>query len=202
MECLQPDWRDPWHWCHFFQSWTQCKTLEQIARLFFYHPWPRACVYRFAGRFPWLGQANIELFVDRAIEIFARNPFWPRETESYSRNYVGRAVCSKFLTLFTRHKKVHSLDDLSGVADYRSSEADDSGKPLIIERLHDAVQKLPDTLRKVFVAYYYDKKSVRDLAAEFGLSESAVKDRLYRARKILRGSLDPTGEEPPETTGN
>jgi len=39
-------------------------------------------------------------------------------------------------------------------------------------------------------AFYFDEKSVREIAQDFGLSERAVEGRLRRARLKLRGQLD------------
>lgn len=44
--------------------------------------------------------------------------------------------------------------------------------------------------RNIVLAYYIENKSVRDIASSLSLSESAVKQRLFRARKILKEGMD------------
>ena len=44
--------------------------------------------------------------------------------------------------------------------------------------------------RDIVVAYYIDDRSIRDIAASMSLSESAVEQRLFRARKILKEGMD------------
>ena len=44
--------------------------------------------------------------------------------------------------------------------------------------------------RQILVAYYIEDKSVRDIAQNLSLSVSVVKQRLHRARKILKEGMD------------
>ncbi len=55
--------------------------------------------------------------------------------------------------------------------------------------LDNAVRKLPETLRSVFVLRDVEGLSIRDTAETLGISETAVKTRLLRARLKLRDEL-------------
>jgi RNA polymerase sigma-70 factor (ECF subfamily) len=55
--------------------------------------------------------------------------------------------------------------------------------------LDQAVRKLPETLRSVFVLRDVEGLSIRDTAEALGISETAVKTRLLRARLKLRDML-------------
>lgn len=44
--------------------------------------------------------------------------------------------------------------------------------------------------RNIVVAYYIENKSIRDIASALSLSESAVKQRLFRARNILKEGME------------
>lgn len=59
------------------------------------------------------------------------------------------------------------------------------------ERIDHAVAALPDTLRTAFVLREIEGLSTREAAAELGISESALKVRLHRARLALRDRLAP-----------
>jgi RNA polymerase sigma-70 factor (ECF subfamily) len=57
------------------------------------------------------------------------------------------------------------------------------------QHLETALAALPESLRTVFVLREMQGQSTADTAAELGLSESAVKVRLHRARLRLRETL-------------
>lgn len=57
------------------------------------------------------------------------------------------------------------------------------------ERLEFAVETLPDTLRVVFMLRDMEGLSIRETADLLGLTETAVKTRLLRARLRLRNEL-------------
>ena len=58
--------------------------------------------------------------------------------------------------------------------------------------LRDAVDKLPEGLRLPLLLRYMEEMKESEIAAALGLSVTAVKSRLFRARRALRKAL---GEE-------
>lgn len=56
--------------------------------------------------------------------------------------------------------------------------------------VREAVRKLPDRYRIPILLYYMEELSVSEIAALINLTESAVKSRLHRARKILKERLE------------
>jgi RNA polymerase sigma factor for flagellar operon FliA len=56
--------------------------------------------------------------------------------------------------------------------------------------LHKAVASLPPRLRYVITSRYFDERSVKDLAAEFGVSEPRVSKLHAKALSHLRNSLE------------
>jgi RNA polymerase sigma-70 factor (ECF subfamily) len=60
------------------------------------------------------------------------------------------------------------------------------------ERLHEAIQKLPQNYREAIVLYYLDGRNCAGVAASLGMTEPAVRQRLVRARAMLHDLL---GEE-------
>jgi RNA polymerase sigma-70 factor (ECF subfamily) len=64
------------------------------------------------------------------------------------------------------------------------------------EVLERAIVALPDSLRAAFVLRDIEGVSTKEAAAALGITESAVKVRLHRARLALRASLT---EDPPRT---
>jgi RNA polymerase sigma-70 factor, ECF subfamily len=57
-------------------------------------------------------------------------------------------------------------------------------------RLFSAVDKLPEDQRRVIVLRFADEKSIREIAAELGRSEGAVKQLQFRALEHLRNRLN------------
>jgi RNA polymerase sigma-70 factor (ECF subfamily) len=91
-----------------------------------------------------------------------------------------------------RHRH-DELDDRAPVADPRldhdpqlRADADD-----LRSRLHAALDALPPRLRAVVVLRDVYELSHESIAAELGISESAAKVRLHRARHKLRDQLFP-----------
>jgi RNA polymerase sigma-70 factor, ECF subfamily len=57
--------------------------------------------------------------------------------------------------------------------------------------IHKAVQTLPPKYRDVLVLYYFHEMDVPATARSLSLPEGTVKARLFRARDLLRGKLQP-----------
>jgi RNA polymerase sigma factor (sigma-70 family) len=57
------------------------------------------------------------------------------------------------------------------------------------ERLHAAIQKLPQNYREAIVLYYLDGRKCSSVAASLGIAEPAVRQRLVRARAMLHDLL-------------
>ncbi len=55
--------------------------------------------------------------------------------------------------------------------------------------IQNAVEKLPDSLRQVFLAREIEGHSTSQAAQSLGVSEQAIKTRLHRARAVLRENI-------------
>jgi RNA polymerase sigma-70 factor, ECF subfamily len=58
------------------------------------------------------------------------------------------------------------------------------------ERLHEAIQKLPQNYREAIVLYYLDGRDCAGVAASLDTTEQAVRQRLVRARAMLHDLLE------------
>lgn len=56
--------------------------------------------------------------------------------------------------------------------------------------VREAVRKLPDKYRLPILLFYMEELSQAEIAAMLRISESAVKTRIHRAKKILREKLE------------
>ena len=66
---------------------------------------------------------------------------------------------------------------------------------VIKDVLNDFLEELPQDTRRLFVRRYFEMEPVKDLASNFGYSESKVKMTLLRARKTLAERLLKEGIE-------
>jgi RNA polymerase sigma factor for flagellar operon FliA len=56
--------------------------------------------------------------------------------------------------------------------------------------LHDAINELPERLRVVVTAYFFDQRQMTDIAAELGVTESRVSQMRAEALKMLRDGMN------------
>ena len=82
-------------------------------------------------------------------------------------------------------------EKLMGPPERRSSPEAQLMKKELTRLLEDAVARLPDHLRIVFVLREIEGLSVVDAASALALKAATVKTRHTRARKVLRAALDP-----------
>jgi RNA polymerase sigma factor for flagellar operon FliA len=80
---------------------------------------------------------------------------------------------------------------------------------LVIDReqlgyLHDAIAELPERLRHVVQAYFFDQRQMADIAAELGVTESRISQLRAEALKLLRHGMavaEPDAAPVAEPTG-
>jgi RNA polymerase sigma factor FliA len=80
---------------------------------------------------------------------------------------------------------------------------------LVIDReqlgyLHDAIAELPERLRHVVQAYFFDQRQMADIAAELGVTESRISQLRAEALKLLRHGMavaEPDAQPVAEPTG-
>ena len=64
---------------------------------------------------------------------------------------------------------------------------------LLVDILNRFLEELPAEKRKLFLRRYWYMSSVKEIAEDFGLSESNVKMTLLRLRSKLKQSLEKEG---------
>ncbi len=122
--------------------------------------------------------------------------------------YDGRAALSSWIYAITRNRcltalqrrRLGSLDVLDGAS--QTAEAPEAGATpswdARKQQLRDLVELLPERLRRVLLLYYYEERSVSEVACMLGCAEGTVKTTLFRGRAALsellrrRGLDDPT----------
>lgn len=92
-----------------------------------------------------------------------------------------------------RKKKLHTLeheeyieDDRSGAHTKMLNEESQEEAQQNTEEMRKAIEDLPQKYHEVLTLFYYEEYSVKDISERVGVSTSAVKTRLSRARNMLK----------------
>jgi len=122
------------------------------------------------------------------------------EGRSSISTWLYRIASNEALMLIRRKKPEFNLEDL------QTDDSDEGAMPEIFvdwsvlperelltgeskQAIDDAIQKLPETLRMVFVLRDIEDISIKETAEILNLTETNVKTRLLRARMFLREQL-------------
>lgn len=159
---------------------------------------------------------HYESRVYRLCRAILRNPGDAEDTaqESLIRiwkalpRFDGRAALSTWiyaitrnrcLTALERRRDVHSLSDsaIELEADAASAVVErDTEDPMAL--LREIAGELPERYRRVLILFYYEERSVSEVASLLAIPEGTVKTNLHRARALmlerlkLHGLNDPT----------
>lgn len=101
--------------------------------------------------------------------------------DSYARTWLIRILMNECYTVMRREKKVISLEDYQ--MEDQAAEKEDYSE------LYEAIFKLPEQVRLCVTLYYMEGYSVKEVAKLLDTTESAVKNRLLKARAALKESL-------------
>ena len=83
--------------------------------------------------------------------------------------------------IMRKEKRIISLDDYQ--MEDQAAEQDDYSE------LYEAIFKLPEPVKLCVTLYYLEGYSVKEVAQILDVTESAVKNRLLKARAVLKESL-------------
>ncbi|HEX4269195.1 MAG TPA: RNA polymerase sigma factor [Steroidobacteraceae bacterium] len=119
--------------------------------------------------------------------------------------YDGRASLSSWIYAITRNRcltaleKRRSLDSLDELGEDGEVGLYATGNPGVglVEQLRGLVDLLPERLRRTLVLYYYEERSVSEVALMLGCPEGTVKTMLFRARGALSDILKRRGLDDP-----
>ena len=110
------------------------------------------------------------------------------ESEQHIRAWLIRVAINKAKNMnhtFWRQNKL-SIEDYIETLTFETPDS---------ENLNDTVMKLPEKYRIVIHLFYYEDYTIREIADILKLSESNIKVRLSRGRKLLKESLQEEWED-------
>lgn len=101
--------------------------------------------------------------------------------DSYAKTWLVRIVINECYAIMRREKKLVPLEDYTAeeAAEERADYSD----------LYEALSHLPEEIRLTVTLYYMEGYSVREIASLMNTTESAVKNRLARARDKMKKEL-------------
>lgn len=107
--------------------------------------------------------------------------------------YDGRAAVSTWLYAIARNACLSALRSES----YRRTAAlDEIVEPAAPSVAPDGIDwsqylsRLPEALRHVIVLFYFEERSVSEVARVLGIAEGTVKSQLHRARRALADMME------------
>ncbi len=111
-----------------------------------------------------------------------------------------RRALDRAATLKTRAARETAIDTVehSGFADPERGHAERIGLSM---RLGKLIEGLSDMQRSAVMMFYFEQRSVDEIAAALRIPTGTVKTHLSRARAALRGAWESTGESPRESGG-
>ena len=104
------------------------------------------------------------------------------QKDAYAKTWLIRILMNECYAIMRREKRVVSLEDYQ--QEVAAAETEDYSD------LYEALRQLPEESRICVTLYYLEGYSVRETAKLLDITESAVKNRLARARAKLRAELE------------
>ena len=101
--------------------------------------------------------------------------------DHYAKTWLIRILMNECYAILRQEKRIVSLEEYS--KETTAEERTDYSE------LYEAISRLPEKVRTCVTLYYMEDFSVREIAGIMNITESAVKNRLARARAILKEEL-------------
>ena len=122
--------------------------------------------------------------------------------------YDSRASLSTWIYTITRNRCLTAIErrrELESLSDDVVALEADAAAPIAPEdgtaeqpRLAELVAALPERYRQALTLFYYQERSVAEVASMLGLPEGTIKTNLHRARALLLERLRALGLADPE----
>jgi len=151
--------------------------------------------YRMCGRDT--EKAN-DAFQDTFIKVFSRKDLFTDTANGRAWLYrIATNTCLNQLRYDRRHPS-EALDDNLNSIDPRMQPDFGTEQDSLRASLEQAMAKLPIELREPFLLRELEEFSYEDAAAQLGITVAACRQRVYRAKQLLREELEEvvTGEAP------
>ena len=103
------------------------------------------------------------------------------QEDAYAKTWLIKIVMDECYAIMRKEKRIISLDD------YQME--DKAAEQEVYSELYEAIFKLPEPVKLCVTLYYLEGYSVKEVVQILDITESAVKNRLLKARAVLKESL-------------
>jgi RNA polymerase sigma-70 factor (ECF subfamily) len=152
-----------------------------------YGGYVQAVVRRTAGSFA--AQEDIEEMTSDVFVQLWRNAGRLND-DSNLKAWLAVVARNRALRWLRGFHSTEAIDDETTVAIAPSSELDPEMKAVLDAMVSEAFSVLAPRERDLVERYYLEDSSIAQIAEETGLTPSAVKSRLHRARKQMKDALE------------
>jgi RNA polymerase sigma-70 factor (ECF subfamily) len=149
-----------------------------------------ATIYNFIGNSPEVSDLFQEVFLKVYKSLATYNPDY-----KFSTWVVKIATNTCFDRLRQKRDEQLPVEDIEEVADNRLNPEDHCLAGERLERIRQAVQELPEDYRVPVILFHQQGLSYEALVKITGQPVTIVKNRLYRARLMLKDKLNPDIEK-------
>ncbi len=101
--------------------------------------------------------------------------------DSYAKTWLVRIVINECYAIMRHERRLVPIDDFTA-KEAAAEQADYS-------ELYDALSRLPEEIRLTVTLYYIEGYHVKEIAELMNMTQSAVKNRLMRARAKIKKDL-------------
>lgn len=101
--------------------------------------------------------------------------------DSYAKTWLVRIVINECYAIMRHERRLVPIDDFTA-KEAAAEQADYS-------ELYDALSRLPEEIRLTVTLYYIEGYHVKEIAELMNTTQSAVKNRLMRARAKIKKDL-------------
>jgi len=163
-----------------------CKSDNKAFDTLFRKYYKPLCAY--AYRFVDLTDAE-EIVQDILLWLWEnRENFSVQSTLS---SYLFRAVYYRCLSCIEQKDIKHRIETLywKKLSQEFPSDMNDFLVNELIHKIHQAIEKLPESYRKAFILHRFKDKSYKEIALQLNVSPKTVDYRIQQALKLLREDL-------------
>jgi RNA polymerase sigma-70 factor (ECF subfamily) len=142
-----------------------------------------------------------DAFQDTFVKVFTRKALFTDATNGRAWLYrIATNTCLNYLRYDKRHPR-EALDENLNSHDPQMQPDFATEQESLRASLEAAISELPIELREPFLLREIEEFSYEDAAAQLGITVPACRQRVYRAKQLLRESLEHlvSDEEPKQT---
>lgn len=122
---------------------------------------------------------------------------WKRYNQNYQINnldsYLAGIARNLVKEKLRKTKKNVNIDSIENLIEFASVDTYEQERDSI-EKIYSKIKQLKNIDIQIVTEFYYSEKSIKDIAKELHMSETNVKTRLYRARKIIKKEIEKEGK--------